>query len=87
VYFHTAPMRDATRGARLDFSTVSKEEKLPHYTGIKSKTSEKEIQQKRRELLRRLNSVSKSPIAPLVPPPNYDENYWVAVDKLEREVD
>src|ERR1700730_12216538 len=39
VYFHTAPMRSATRGARLDFSAVMKEERLPHYTGIKSKST------------------------------------------------
>ena len=87
VYFHTAPMRDAIRGAQLDFSTVMQEEKLPHYSGIKSKMDEKEIQRKRGELLRRLNAVLKSQIAPLDPPPNYDESYWAAVDKLEREVD
>ena len=43
---------------------------------------EKEIQRKRGELLRRLNAVLKSQIAPLDPPPNYDESYWAAVDKL-----
>jgi len=87
VYFHTAPMRDAVRNEPLDFSTVTREEKLPHYTGIKSQIDEKEKQRKRKELLRRLNSTTKSPIAPLDPPPRYDETYWSALAKLDSDVD
>jgi len=87
VYFHTAPMRDAVRHQALDFSTLTKEEKLPHYAGIKSKADEKEIQQKRKELLKRLNSTVKTAIAPLDPPPRYDESYWSALQKLESDTD
>ncbi len=87
VYFHTAPMRDAVRNEALDFSTLTREEKLPHYTGIKSKADEKEIQRKRQELLKKLSSSTKAPIAPLDPPPRYDESYWSALDKLESDVD
>jgi hypothetical protein len=87
VYFHTAPMRDARRNEPLDFSTVEKEEPLLHYTGIKSKTDERETQRKRTELFKRLSSVRKSRIQPLDPPARYDEAYWAAVDKLEREAD
>jgi Protein of unknown function (DUF4065) len=87
VYFHTAPMRDAVRNEPLDFSILKREEKLPHYTGIKSKADEKEIQRKRRELLKRLGSTNKGPIAPLDPPPKYDESYWSALEKLESDVD
>jgi hypothetical protein len=87
VYFHTAPMRDAVRNDRLDFSTVTREEKLPHYTGIRSQADEKEKQRKRKELMRRLSSVTKAPIAPLDPAPKYDESYWSALAKLESDVD
>ena len=87
VYFHTAPMRDAVRNQALDFSTLTREEKLPHYTGIKSKADEKELQRKRKELLTRLNSTTKAPIAPLDPPPKYDESYWSALSKLESDED
>jgi hypothetical protein len=87
VYFHTAPMRDAVRNEPLDFSTVMREEKLPHYTGINSQLDEKEKQRRRKELLRRLNSTTKSPIAPLDPPPRYDEDYWSALAKLDSDVD
>ncbi len=87
VYFHTAPMRDAVRNEPLDFSTVTREEKLPHYTGIKSQLDEKEKQRKRKELLRRLHSATKSSIAPLDPPPRYDETYWSALAKLDSDVD
>jgi hypothetical protein len=87
VYFHTAPMRDALRNELLDFSTVTQEEKLPHYTGIKSQVDEKEKQRKRTELLRRLASTTKTPIAPLDPPPKYDDEYWSALAKLESDPD
>jgi hypothetical protein len=87
VYFHTPPMRDAVRNEPLDFSTITREEKLPHYTGIKSQLDEKQKQRKRKELLRRLNSAAKSPIAPLDPPPRYDEDYWSALAKLDSDVD
>jgi hypothetical protein len=87
VYFHTAPMRDAIRNEALDFSTVNQEEKLFHYTGIKSQIDEKEKQRKRKELLRRLSSITKAPIAPLDPPPQYDESYWSALAKLESDPD
>ena len=87
VYFHTAPMRDAIRNEALDFSTVNKEEKLSHYTGIKSQFDEKEKQHKRKELMRRLGSMAKAPIAPLDPPPQYDEIYWSALAKLESDPD
>jgi hypothetical protein len=87
VYFHTAPMRDAIRNERLDFSTVMREEKLSHYTGIKSQIDEKERQRKRKELLRRLSSITKAPIAPLDPPPRYDDNYWSALAKLDSDAD
>ncbi len=87
VYFHTAPMRDAVRNEILDFSILTREERLPHYTGIKSKADEKEIQRKRKELLKKLNATTKTPIAPLDPPPKYDEGYWSALEKLERGMD
>jgi hypothetical protein len=87
IYFHTAPMRDAVRNEALDFSTLMREEKLPHYTGIKSKADEKELQRKRKELLKKLSSAPKSPIAPLDPPPKYDESYWAALEKLESDVE
>jgi hypothetical protein len=87
VYFHTPPMRDAVRNEPLDFSTITREEKLPHYTGIKSQLDEKQKQRKRKELLRRLNSATKSPIAPLDPPPRYDADYWSALAKLDSDVD
>lgn len=87
VYFHTAPMRDAVRNEALDFSILSREEKLPHYTGIKSKENEKEIQRKRKELLQKLRATTKAPIAPLDPPPKYDESYWSALEKLESDAD
>ncbi len=86
VYFHTAPMRDAVRNELLDFSTVTREEKLPHYTGIKSQMDERERDRKRKELLRRLGSATK-PIAPLDPPPKYDDEYWAALAKLESDPD
>jgi hypothetical protein len=88
VYFHTAPMRDATRGAALDFSTVSNEESFPHYFGIKSKPTEvKEINRKRRQFLDSMKLVRKAQIAPLDPPPQYDDIYQSAVSKLESEFD
>jgi hypothetical protein len=85
IYFHTAPMRDAIRNEPLDFSTLLREEKLAHYTGIKSQMNEKEKQRKQKELLRKLNSTTKTPIAPLDPPPKYDESYWAALEKLESD--
>ena len=87
VYFHTAPMRDAIRNERLDFSTLTREEKLPHYVGITSQLDEKERQRRRKELLRRLSSATKAPITPLDPPPRYDENYWSALAKLDSDPD
>jgi Protein of unknown function (DUF4065) len=87
VYFHTAPMRDAVRNELLDFSTVTHEEKLPHYTGIKSQMDGRERDRKRKELLRRLESTTKAPIPPLDPPPKYDDEYWSALAKLESDPD
>lgn len=87
VYFHTAPMRDAVRNEPLDFSTLAREEKLAHYTGIKSQLNEKEKQQKRAALLKTLASVSSASIKPLDPPPNYDEEYRAALAKLESDPD
>jgi hypothetical protein len=87
VYFHTAPMRDAVRNEPLDFSTLTREEKLAHYTGIKSQLNEKEKQQKRAALLKTLASVSSASIKPLDPPPNYDEEYRAALAKLESDPD
>jgi len=87
VYFHTAPMRDAIRNEELDFSTVTREEKLPHYTGIKTQMGEKERQQKRAQLLRSLSSTTKTPMTPLNPPPKYDDNYYSAIVRLESDVD
>jgi len=87
VYFHTAPMRDAKRGAALDFSTVIHEEKLPHYSGVNSKAEKKEVAQKRRQFLEGMKSVRKAQIMPLDPAPQYDEKYWSSVNKLESELD
>jgi len=87
VYFHTAPMRDAKRGAALDFSSVVNEERPPHYSGVKSKEEQKTISQKRRQLLEGMKSVKKAQIAPLDPAPQYDEKYWSSVDKLESELE
>lgn len=87
VYFHTAPMRDAKRGTALDFSTISNEESLPHYFGIKSKAEGKEINRKRRLFLESMKSVRKAQITPLDPPPEYDDMYRSAVSKLESEFD
>jgi hypothetical protein len=80
-------MRDAKRGATLDFSTVINEEQLPHYSGVESKAEQKEISQKRRRFLESMKSVRKAQIAPLDPAPQYDEKYWSSVNKLESELD
>jgi len=80
-------MRDAKRGAALDFSTVSAEEPMPHYTGLNSKVGQEEIKRLRRRFAEAMKSVRKSRLIPLDPPPQYDEKYWSSVSKLESEVD
>jgi Protein of unknown function (DUF4065) len=87
VYFHTAPMRHAERGARLDFNTVNEEQRPPHYFPLKSKLEEKDLKRLRRRFQDAMNSARKSSVAPLDPPPKYDEKYWLALSKLESEPD
>jgi hypothetical protein len=85
VYFHTAPMKDAQRGDTLDFATVSGEQKLPHYFGVKRGTDAKEIAKKKRLFSEKMSRLTKPKILPLDPAPPYDEKYWASIDNLENE--
>jgi hypothetical protein len=87
VYFHTAPMQGAERGAALDFSILRREEPSPHYFGVKPKEDAKEISRKRKQLIESMKSLRKVEIAPLDPAPRYDDNYWSSVAKLESDKD
>jgi hypothetical protein len=88
VYFHTAPMRDAHRDDSLNFESVLTEELPPDYSRSKLQLDPKDIRRKRREFREALISAGRRrPVVPLDPPPKYDEQFWNAIEALDRDPD
>lgn len=86
VYFHTAPMREAHRNEPLNFASILVENPPANYVRSKSTLNDKDLRRKRGELRRALNSASQERRAlPLEPPPRYDEQFWRAVEALEKD--
>jgi len=88
VYFHTSPMQKAHRDELLNFDSVLTEEPPTDYVRSESKLDVKDLRRKRRELRAALNRVSRDRrILPLDPPPRYDEQFWQALEALEKDPD
>lgn len=87
VYFHTAPMRNAERGKPLDFGEVLREEVAPEYRGVGTKTDSATLRQKRKEFRERMRGSSTAEPKPQLPRPNYDHEFWEAVDAMDRDPD
>lgn len=82
AYFRTEPMRNAIRGERLDFSTVS-ETPPALYTRASSGRSPEQIEVLRRMIAERLAQTHPEPQAGVFTPPKYDEEFFNAMDQLE----
>jgi hypothetical protein len=85
VYFHTAPMRNAQRGESLDFSLLVGEPSPLDSAPRRSKIDDKQLAEKRRILVSALKAVKQQPTQPLDPPPKYDEQFFEALDALEKD--
>jgi hypothetical protein len=87
VYFHTAPMRNADRGKPLDFGPVLQEDVAPVYKGVESKIEPAILKQKRKEFRERLKASADAKTAPTSSRPNYDSEFWKALDTMDRDPD
>jgi hypothetical protein len=86
VYFHTAPMRDAVRGHKLDFETLVREEPPIQYCRALSTSSPEELKKKRKEFLKAIASTPKAAASQFIEP-TYGTDYWAAIETMEREPD
>lgn len=87
VYFHTAPMREAQRGAALDFNTVLEEEPAPEYKRTKSAISADERKRKQREFRKSIQDAGATQRESVYIEPTYDTDFWRAVETLDRDPD
>jgi hypothetical protein len=85
VYFHTSPMRNAQRDEPLDFSSLLGEPSPLDSAPRRSKIDEKLLADKRRSLASALKAVKQQAIQALDPPPKYDEQFFEALDALEKD--
>ena len=81
VYFNTAPMANAARNEPLDFSLALDDSVVP-YARSSSGATKKQIAEARARY--RENQNKNAPQAQYLTPPNYDEEYYAAMDALER---
>ena len=80
-------MREARRGEPLDFKSVLNETPAPDYRRATSGADPSALKKRRRQLLEAMKSgESKGGSAPAIQP-NYDAEFWQAVDTLERNPD
>jgi hypothetical protein len=86
VYFHTAPMKDAARGHKLDFETLVHEEPPIEYRRAQSKSSPEQLKKKRKEFLKAIASTPKAGASRFIEP-TYGNDYWAAIETMEREPD
>jgi Protein of unknown function (DUF4065) len=87
VYFHTAPMREARRGEKLDFSKVLTEEQAPAYRRTASSLSDHEKKVKRKHFRELMKGGQNAPAQSYFLEPRYDADFWKAVDILDRDSD
>jgi hypothetical protein len=88
VYFHTAPMRDARRGEPLNFDSVLEEEPAPEYRGVSSSIDTKTLAQRRREFHDATKNIpGERREAVRMIQPNYDPDFWQAIETLDRDPD
>lgn len=87
VYFHTEPMREARRGELLDFTSVLKEESPPEYRRAASGATPEDLKKQRRELREAMKSAASRPTSTPIFQPRYDDEFWHAVDTIERDPD
>jgi len=86
VYFHTAPMREAERGDPLSFEMILNEESPVDYRRIPSSSSPEELKKKRKRFLAAIASAPKVVSGHFVEP-TYGDDYWTAIETMEREPD
>lgn len=83
VYFRTEPMEKAKRGERLDFSLVN-EQPPALYSRTHSGKSNEQLQALRQKIAEQLQESQKQyREAVIFTPPNYDEEFFEAMDQLE----
>lgn len=82
VYFRTEPMRNGTRGEKLDFSTVSDRPPML-YSRVRSGRSKDEIESLRRKIAEGIEASKKPTQGVTFTPPTYDNEFFEAMDKLE----
>jgi len=81
VYFWTEPMKDAARYSALDFSTVEPD-RPAQYKRSQSGATKLEVEAARERIRKMKEAQAKSLDDPL-PDPNYDEEYFSAIEQLE----
>ena len=86
VYFHTVPMRDAQRGRPLDFEAILREEPPVDYRRAASDGSPDELKKKRKQFLNAIASAPKIASGHFIEP-TYGNDYWTAIETMEREPD
>lgn len=85
VYFHTEPILQGTRNEPLDFSVIP-EQSVPRYIRSSSGETKQEIKKAREafeaQQKERTSVLLQPPVQPATPP-NYDDEYWEAIETLE----
>jgi hypothetical protein len=88
VYFHTAPMAGAKRDNPLDFDLVFSDEPRPDYLRSEGKLGDKVLEKKRNDLREALKAARRQRRSgPLDPAPRYDDEFWNAIETLDRDPD
>jgi hypothetical protein len=85
VYFHTSPMRDAQRNMPLDFSTLDGELSPLDIPRRQSKVDPRIFAAQKRLVLEAIKKAKVEVISPLDPPPRYDEDFFQALEALEKD--
>jgi hypothetical protein len=81
VYFRTEPMKDAVRGAVLDFSSVQ-DQPIPEYKRTSSGATREQIAAARQRITERQKGRARDAKREFTPP-KYDEEYYDFIEKLE----
>lgn len=87
VYFHTAPMRDAQRGKPLDFDAVQQEEPASEYRRTNSDIPSDERKKRQKEFRKLIKEARPKRSDLNYIEPNYDAEFWRAVETLDRDPD
>jgi hypothetical protein len=82
VYFWTEPMKDAERYKPLSFASVSNE-RPQQYKRTSSGATREEIAAARQRIIEMRKSQGKSISGQELPSPNYDDEYFQAMEELE----